>query len=502
MRPGVARASDRPPQPLAASQAPRVARLDRWIDPLAALEAVRDRRRPVLLYSGLAGSHPEARHSILAWDPVATITHARGEVRLDPDRDDASFASWSVGATDPFPVLRALLPAGAAMAGDLPFLGGAIGYLGYGLRSASERLERVTPEPLGLPDAWFGVYDQAIVFDHRAREAHGVDAAPPGAAASARARVYWKRLVALAAEGALGETGEPEAPAAGVAPAPARATTARAVYEAAVEDVLARIARGDLYQVNLSHRLEAPLRQAPDALFARLMRRNPAPFAAYLDAGVFQIVSASPERFVALRGDAARSSPIKGTRPRGAFPEEDLLHADDLRHSAKDRAENVMIADLVRNDLGRVCRPGSVVVESLCRLESFATVHHLVTTVAGRLAPDRDRFDLLRALFPGGSMTGAPKVAAMQAIAALEREERGPYSGAIGYLSQDGGCDFNIVIRTILCGVGRAHLRVGGGIVADSDPEREWLETLDKARALLEVLGARLEPSAGRASAG
>src|SRR5262249_13344359 len=163
-----------------------------------------------------------------------------------------------------------------------------------------------------------------------------------------------------------------------------------------------------------------------------------------------------------------------------------------LLASAKDRAENVMIADLARNDLGRVCEPGSVRVEGLCALESFATVHHLVTTVGGSLRPDRDRIDLLRALFPGGSMTGAPKVRAMEIIDELEGEERGVYSGGIGYLSLDGGMDFNIVIRTIVCDSGVAHLRVGGGIVADSDPEREHLETLDKARALLEVLGADL----------
>ena len=481
-----------PPGPLAGSGAPRVTTLDRWIDPLAALRAVRDRRKPVLLYSGLAGSHPEARHSILAWDPLATITVADGEVRLAPDGDEASCPPWTARAADPFPVLRALLPADGASARGLPFAGGALGYLGYGLRAASERLERAAPEPLGLPDAWFGVYDAALVFDHRSRVVHAIDLPRPGAPAATGRRLDLERLAA-AGDAPAPPTGALAAAAGGLDAARARTGTPRAGYEAAVRDVLERIARGDLYQVNLSHRVEAPLRSGPHDLFERLMRDNPAPFSAYLDAGPFQLLSASPERFVALRGDRAQSSPIKGTRPRGAFPEEDLLHADDLRQSAKDRAENVMIADLVRNDLGRVCLPGSVAVESLCRLESFATVHHLVTTVAGRLRPDQDRFDLLRALFPGGSMTGAPKVAAMQAIAALEREERGPYSGAIGYLSRDGGCDFNIVIRTLACGGGRAHFRVGGGIVADSDPEREWLETLDKARALLAVLGVRLD---------
>jgi len=269
-------------------------------------------------------------------------------------------------------------------------------------------------------------------------------------------------------------------------------TTGKTAYLESIRRALRYIGAGDVYQVNLSHRIECPFHGDPVDLFQRLSRRNPAPFAAFLDAGSFQVVSASPERFVSLHGARARTAPIKGTRPRGLTSDEDERLARDLLASAKDRAENVMIADLARNDLGRVCETGSVRVESLCSLESFATVHHLVTTVGGALRPDLDRIDLLRALFPGGSMTGAPKVRAMEIIDELEGEERGVYSGAIGYLSLDGGMDFNIVIRTILCASGVAHLRVGGGIVSDSDPEREHLETLDKARALLEVLEADL----------
>jgi para-aminobenzoate synthetase component 1 len=472
---------------------PRVEALPGWFDPLEALGSVIDRARPVLLYSGLAGSHPEARHSILACDPVAEIA-VRGEtIRVAPRDSGAPGPRVAAGArvftaADPFAALRDLLPAATSPSG-LPFSGGAIGYLGYGLRGAVERIGRGPVDPLDLPDAWFGVYDSALVFDHAARSVHEVRL---GAGRSSWVDAFRSgaRRPEAGVPASAGDRPGPDGPR--ERPHAARTGTPRTEYEAAVRDVLARIARGDLYQVNLSHRISAPLARQPGDLFARLMRGNPAPFSAFLDGGTWQLLSASPERFVELRGDMARSSPIKGTRPRGAFPEEDLLHAGDLKESLKDRAENVMIADLVRNDLGRVCRPGSVVVEDLCRLESFATVHHLVTTVRGRLRSDRDRFDLLRALFPGGSMTGAPKVAAMQAIAALEREERGAYSGAIGYLSCDGGIDFNIVIRTLACGRGLAHFRVGGGIVADSDPEREWLETLDKGRALLEVLGARL----------
>ena len=268
--------------------------------------------------------------------------------------------------------------------------------------------------------------------------------------------------------------------------------TPREEYLRRIRRALDYIAAGDIYQVNLSHRIECPFEAEPVDLFRRLAELNPAPFAAYVDAGPFKVISASPERFVALVGDRAWSSPIKGTRPRGATPADDRRLARDLLESPKDRAENVMIADLVRNDLGRVSRPGSVRVASLCALESFATVHHLVSTIEGRLEAGRGRIDLLRALFPGGSMTGAPKVRAMEVIDELEGEERGLYSGSVGYLSFDGTMDFNIVIRTLVLAGGRAHLRAGGAIVADSEPAQEFRETLDKARALLQAMDADL----------
>jgi para-aminobenzoate synthetase component 1 len=466
-----------------------------WIEPLEALRRLEGRRHTALLYSGLAGEHPAARHSILACDPVAVIEVRGLRTTL---AQGVPFRETRTIEGDPFVALRALLPEEPGADGLLPFGGGAIGYLGYGMRRSIEHLPACEPEPFRLPDAWFGVYDAAVVFDHAARGATLLalprDGEPDGIGARGRLDDLAEVLLRPAANLRTPTSAPPHAgrlPPAGTTLS-AESATRRDDYLLAVRRVLDHIARGDLYQVNLSHRIRAPLRAEPINLFFDLMRHNPAPFSAWLDAGPFQIVCASPERFLSLVGGLARSSPIKGTRPRGALPEDDLLYAADLRRSAKDRAENVMIADLVRNDLGRVAVPGSVRVETLCGLESFATVHHLVTTVEARLQADADRIDLLRALFPGGSMTGAPKVRAMQVIAALEREERGPYSGAIGYLSRGGGLDLNIVIRTLLCCRGEAGFRVGGGIVADSDPETEWLETLAKGRALLDVLGARL----------
>ena len=219
-----------------------------------------------------------------------------------------------------------------------------------------------------------------------------------------------------------------------------------------------------------------------------LRERNPAPFAAYLNTGEVQIVSASPERFLELRGRQVETRPIKGTRPRGATPEEDRRLGAELLASEKDRAENVMIVDLLRNDLSRVCRDHTVLTPEICVLESFATVHHLVSTVTGELRPGLDAVDLLRATFPGGSITGAPKIRAMEIIAELEPTRRGPYCGAIGWLGGDGWMDTSITIRTYAIKDGMVAFQAGGGIVADSDPAAEYEETLDKARALIEAL--------------
>ncbi|MCK5326978.1 MAG: aminodeoxychorismate synthase component I, partial [Candidatus Latescibacteria bacterium] len=244
--------------------------------------------------------------------------------------------------------------------------------------------------------------------------------------------------------------------------------------------------------VNLSQRFSSPLPVPPFDLYTRLRARNPAPFAAFLDFGEMQVLSSSPERFlqVEARKRNVYTRPIKGTRPRGSTPERDADLARELLQSEKDRAELVMIVDLERNDLGRVCETGSVHVPELMALERYPTVYHLVSTVAGRLPPERNRMDLLRAMFPGGSITGAPKIRAMEIIAELEPTRRGVYTGSIGWLGFTGDMDLNIAIRTFVVRDGMARFQVGGGIVADSDPEEEYEETLHKGRALMEALGS------------
>jgi para-aminobenzoate synthetase component 1 len=248
------------------------------------------------------------------------------------------------------------------------------------------------------------------------------------------------------------------------------------------------IAAGDVFQVNLSQRFTAVGRTDPLELYLRLKQVSPAPFAAYLHWQDLAVVSASPESFFQTRGDTVVTRPIKGTRPRGSSPDEDGRLAADLLASPKDRAELTMIVDLERNDLGRVCEYGSVVVRDPLTIESFAQVHHLVATIEGRVRAGIGPVDVIRAIFPGGSITGAPKIRAMEIIDELEPNRRGLYTGAIGYLSRGGSSGFNIAIRTILVEGDRASFQVGGGIVADSDPEAEYEETLAKGRGMLAAL--------------
>jgi para-aminobenzoate synthetase component 1 len=273
-------------------------------------------------------------------------------------------------------------------------------------------------------------------------------------------------------------------------------------YEAAVAQVIDYIYAGDIFQANLTQRFRAelPAGLTPFTLYRRLRQLNPAPFAAYLEFGEVVIASSSPERFLSVRDGRVETRPIKGTRPRGRSPAEDQALMRALLASEKDRAENVMIVDLLRNDLSRVCRDASVAVPELCICEAFATVFHLVSTIVGELEPGNSALDLLKASFPGGSITGAPKIRAMEIIAALEPTQRGPYCGTIGYIGFDGTMDSNIVIRTYALSGSTVTFQAGGGIVADSDPAEEYEESLAKARALIDALSsqAKLDDSGHR----
>ena len=370
-----------------------------------------------------------------------------------------------------------------------PFLGGAVGYFGYDLGHFVEELPCTTVDDLPLPDCFFAFYDTIVAFDHMLRRTYLCWCEVPGEARSDLAERIRRELGRRVLPGPRGPTSAPfvrtEIPSGRL-----QGNFSRAGYLDAVRRAKEYIAAGDTYQVNLSQRFVASLPVSPFDLYARLRARNPAPFAAYLDFGGGQILSSSPERFLhfSARTRVVSTRPIKGTRPRGVTPEEDQALARELLSSEKDRAELVMIVDLERNDLGRVCEIGSVHVPELVVLEQYATVFHLVSTVVGRLPLDRHCLDLVRATFPGGSITGAPKIRAMEIIDELEPTRRGVYTGAIGYLSFTGDMDLNIVIRTMVMKEGTVWFQVGGGVVADSEPDAEYQETLDKARALMEVL--------------
>jgi len=374
---------------------------------------------------------------------------------------------------------------------SLPFAAGAVGYLGYDLCHFVERLPATAADDLRVPDMAMAFYDTALVVDHQTRRAWAAaaDLGMPGRPdAEHRAAELFERLSSDAPAAGHRPLDRENARARSEAMPKIACNFTRGDYLRAIERAKDYIAAGDIFQVNLSRRFEARISISAPELYLRLRRINPAPMAAYIGGGDFAVVSASPERFLQLRGDRVETRPIKGTRPRGRTPEEDAALAQELLRSEKDAAELAMIVDLERNDLGRVCSYGTVRVTRPKALESFPTVHHLVATVVGRLHAGCDRTELLKATFPGGSITGAPKIRAMQIIDELEPTRRSVYTGAIGYLGFDGGMDLNIAIRTFLVQGGRAWFQAGGGIVADSQPESEYDETAQKARALIEAV--------------
>jgi len=372
----------------------------------------------------------------------------------------------------------------------IPFVGGAVGYFSYDAGRYLETLPEHAIDDRELPEVSFGFYDTIYAYDHFANQSYLVSTGFPEldeAARFKRARerleYFDLRLRGFKLPAAATPMTSP------LYPAGVTGNFTHEAYLAAVEKARQYIISGDIFEVNLSQRFEVDLTMDPPVLYARLRTVNPAPFAAYLECGDFQILSASPERFLRLRGNEAETRPIKGTRKRGVTPEADKALAAELLASEKDRAENMMIVDLSRNDLGRVCRYGSVKVTELAALETFSTVFHLTSTIVGRLAEGRDRIDLLKAAFPGGSITGAPKIRAMEIIDELEPTRRGIYTGAIGYFGFDGDFDLNIAIRTIVTQGKRAYFQVGGAVTFDSDPQFEFEETLHKAKALFQALG-------------
>ena len=485
-------------------------------DPVSACAAVAG--MPYVLFLDSA-THAHARdaaardrYSFLAADPAIVVRCKAGRAERLDARDGSRTPVEGHGLME---IRRLLEPFAAEPLAHLPpFQGGAAGYIAYDWGSVLERLPTPRYDDLSIPDLVLGLYDCVVAWDHDANRAWIVSTGLPelGRSRAERAR---RRLTEIARRLAdqpdahsVGQgvprrgpdiARAPSYPATEVASAAAlglRSSFTHRGYLDAVTRVREYIVAGDIFQANVSQRLEAPLRESSWSLYRRLRALNPAPFAAYLAFQELHIVSASPERF--LRLDHTRrveARPIKGTRPRGIHPAHDAALGRALTDSAKDRAENLMIVDLLRNDLSRVCAPRSVRVPELFALEHYSTVHHLVSTVTGELSEGRDAVDLLTATFPGGSITGAPKVRAMEIIAELEPSRRGVYCGSIGYIGTTGVMDTSIAIRTYQVLDDAVYFSAGGGIVADSDPEQEYRETLDKARALIDALAAAGQPA-------
>ncbi len=452
-----------------------------------AFAAVRGRPGAVLLESGTR-ERKLGRYSFIACDPFLTFRSKGERVEI------ASGGVVREKRGNPWDILTALLaeyrverPSGAP-----PLMAGAMGYFAYDLGRFVERIPEQTTDDVPVADCHLGFYGSVLTIDHVGNRAWVSAIGAPETDPRAAERLAERRVGEWVERVEGGRSGASARHAAG-GRAPALRVASNFThrdYVRAVARAKEYIAAGDIYQVNLSQRLHAPLATSPFDLYRRLTDTNPAPFAAYFETPDCAVVSCSPERFLQVRGGEVETRPIKGTRPRGTTPGKDRGLAAELLASEKDRAENVMIVDLERNDLGRVCEFGSVHVPELFALESYATVHHLVSTVRGRLRPDTTALDCLRASFPGGSITGAPKVRSMEIIEEMEPTRRGVYTGAIGYLCFSGDMDVNIVIRTVVVKKGIAYFQVGGGIVADSDPEGEYQETIDKGQALARALAA------------
>lgn len=418
------------------------------------------------------------RYDILSASPGQWLSASAGVTRLGSAIGSKTFAEEPLGV-----LTRLLSHADHESHPELPFSGGAIGYLSYDLGRCYERLPNTALNDYTLPDCIIGVYDWALVQDHKLRKSHFVCQHLDAGAQSALNRLE-----------ELAEANDTTAPTHFALTSELCGAWSYAEYSRAFDQVQDYIQAGDCYQINLSQRYSARYQGDPAALYLKLRKQTSAPFSAYFGCddiaghGDCSIVSFSPERFLNVQGKLIATQPIKGTAPRAADPATDAANAQWLLDSEKDRAENLMIVDLLRNDIGKSCEPGSINVPQLFELQSFAAVHHLVSTVQGRLRPDLHPLDALRSAFPGGSITGAPKLRAMEIIEELEPYRRSVYCGSMFYAGYNGNMDSSIMIRTILCDAGELYCWGGGGIVADSTVAAEYQEIEDKIGRLLKTL--------------
>ena len=433
-----------------------------------------ERSWAVFLDSGFPHSR-QGRFDIITADPYCTLV-TQGKVTEIRHREGLRFSE-----EDPFELVKQALGDVVETASDsnLPFFGGAIGYFAYDLARRLEKLPSLAADEENIPDMVVGIYDWAVVVDHVDRQSWLV-----GLGRDPATLARWPHLCHAFSQipiinwphesfSILQDT---------------QSNMDRAFYAEAFRRIQHYIHEGDCYQVNLAQRFSAKCEGNPWTAYETLRHINPAPFSAFLDFPMVQVLSSSPERFLKVTDGVVETKPIKGTRPRSPNPEEDMYSLQALQESLKDRAENLMIVDLLRNDIGKNCQPGSVHVPHLFATESYATVHHLVSTVRGQLTKGQHALDLLRGCFPGGSITGAPKIRSMEIIEELEPHRRGIYCGSIGYIGYDGNMDSNIAIRTLVHSDQCIRFYAGGGITVDSDSEKEYQECYHKAAAMLTLL--------------
>ncbi len=454
-------------------------------------------RRAFLLESAEQGQHM-GRFSFLGVGARALVTYQDGCLTVQENGD-----RLSVEHDDPFTAVADLMrsyrpPASGEAAALPPLAGGLVGYFGYDLVRRLEPLPDAPPDDLGLPEMAFLLADTVLVFDHLKHTitivanafVDGRDVDGPYERAVERIADVRAKLAASLPSGAAGrmvdaaEVGSEPTP-------PARSVTSsmtREQYEAGVERIREYIYAGDAFQVVLSQRFSTPVDVSPFSVYRGVRAVNPSPYLYYIAFDDFALCGSSPEPLVTVQGERVETRPIAGTRRRGASPAEDRRLMDDLRADEKERAEHVMLVDLGRNDLGRVCVPGTVKVDEFMEMELYSHVIHMVSSVSGTLERRHDPTDALKAAFPAGTVSGAPKVRAMQIVDELETVRRGPYAGAIGYLSYGGDLDTCICIRTVIVKDGVAHVQAGAGIVADSQPQKEYAETQNKAAALLRAI--------------
>ncbi len=440
--------------------------------------------QPSVVWLDSARRHPvTGRFSVLGWDPWLVVSARGATLTLTMNRTTRRLHG------NPFALLRRVLRQYAAPHSPLlPPIGcGLIGGFSYELNRWVERLPGPKPIAYRLPELLLFGMRKLVVVDHARRKSWCVGMAEPHQPEAAARRQAHANLEAV--EDLLTRCASAPAESSGPGSVPTiEPTMSQSEFETMVHEAKAFIAAGEIFQANLSQQFLAAPVASPWTLYQTLRRVNPSPFACFLQTPEFAVVSCSPERLVAVRNDVAMARPIAGTRPRGATPADDLLNSLELLLSDKERAEHIMLVDLARNDLGRVCQFGSVKADTLMTLEDYSHVMHIVSNIQGRLRRQVEPVDVVRAMFPGGTITGCPKVRCMQIIRELEPVGRGWYTGSLGYLGSDGTMDLNILIRTMIVQDGRAWLHVGAGIVADSQPDREYGETLAKAEALFNAL--------------